>query len=255
MLLELISDLLFIFVTGIITLCITLLCFNLIFMFFHEKKNKNEKKIMISIEGSIGVGKSSVMNLLEKKIKNAEFIYEPVEEWHTIVDKSGKDILQTFYDDKTRWSYTFQNIAYVTRMNHIIDKIMNSDKKYIILDRSLQADLNTFAKMLYNSNHLSLLEWNAYGRWNTFFENFYGNKVDHKIIYLRCEPEIAFERIKLRGRVSEKEIPLSYLQDLHKYHDEWLLKKDNVLLLDVNDDFVQNTDKFKEMYRMIFLFI
>ena len=223
----------------------------------NKRKNKNEKKVMVSIEGGIGVGKSSVIHLLKSTFVNAEFIDEPTEEWATIVDENGKGILQTFYDDKTRWSYTFQNIAYITRMNHIIDKILNSKKKYIILDRSLQADLNTFAKMLYDSNHLTLLEWSAYGKWNTFFERFYGNLIDHKIIYLRCEPTVAFERIKLRGREAEKNIPLSYLESLHKYHDEWLINKSkhNVLILDVNDDFVHNREKFKEMDKEITNFI
>lgn len=222
--------------------------------YFLTKKNKRTK-IMISIEGNIGVGKTSMMKLLENKIKDADFIYEPVDEWHTIQDDNGKDILQTFYEDNKRWSYTFQNIAYITRMNHIIDRILNSSKKYIIIDRSLQADLNTFAKMLYESNCLTKLEWNAYNRWNGFFEKFYGTEINHLIIYLECEPDIAYQRMQIRGREAEKNIPFEYLKRLQQYHDKWLTNKQNVLTLNVNRDFLKNKEKFNEMYKKILNFI
>lgn len=216
---------------------------------------KQKKKILISIEGNIGVGKSSMMDLIKERFLDAEFIYEPVDEWMTIVDRNGKNLLQTFYDDKKRWSYTFQNIAYITRMNHIIDKIVNSKKQYIIIDRSLQADLNTFAKMLYDDGCLNDIEMDAYSRWNNFFEKFYGDKVEHKIIYLRCEPDIAFQRIQIRNREAEKNISPEYIKRLHKYHDDWLANKDNVLLLDVNRDFVKNKQRFTKLYKHIVGFL
>ncbi|QKF94296.1 deoxynucleoside kinase [Fadolivirus algeromassiliense] len=219
------------------------------------KPKQKPKKILVSIEGNIGVGKTSIMNMMKERFSNAEFIYEPVDEWHTIVDSNGKDILQSFYDDKKRWSYTFQNIAYVTRMNHIIDMIMNSSKRYIIVDRSLQADLNTFAQMLYNDNCLSSLEWNAYNRWNNFFEQYFGDQIVHKLIYLRCDPDIAYQRMQVRNRDAEKGVPFEYLKSLHQYHDKWLMQKENVLILDVNKDFVKNKFRFENMYKQIMDFI
>ncbi len=216
------------------------------------------KKVIISIEGNISSGKSSLMHILGAKLPmKADYIYEPVEEWHKLVDENGKDILQTFYDDKKRWSYTFQNIAYITRMNHIIDRIMNSPNKYIILDRSLQADLNTFAKMLYDDGCVNPIEWACYNKWNDFFERFYGDKITHKIIYLRCEPQVAMDRLKLRNRDAEKNVPIEYLQSLHKYHDQWLHEGNNknVLVLDVNEDFVGNQTKANKMLNQIIKFI
>lgn len=216
----------------------------------------NKKKTMISIEGTLAVGKTSIMDLLKEEIDHeAEFIYEPIDEWHNIKGNDGLDLLQTFYNDKKRWSYTFQNIAYITRMNHIIDKITNSDKQFIILDRSLAADLNTFAKMLYDDGFIDSLEWSAYGKWNKFFETHYGHLIDHKIIYLRAEPNVAYDRMKLRNRDAEKSVPLSYLEQVHEYHDNWLLDKDNVLVIDVNNDFVNDTRRFSEIYDEISDFI
>jgi deoxycitidine kinase/deoxyguanosine kinase len=216
----------------------------------------DKSKIIISVEGNIGAGKTSIIDLLKQSHGDiAEFIYEPVDEWMAIKGDDGKNLLETFYGDKQRWSYTFQNVAYITRMSSIVEKINNSQKKYIILDRSLSADLNTFAKMLHDDGLINSLEWDAYNKWNNFFDKHYGPLVEHKIIYLRCEPEIAHQRIQLRNRDAEKGIPLDYLKLLHKYHDDWLLKHNNVLILDVNNDFVGDKENFKTIYNMIIGFI
>lgn len=210
-------------------------------------------KQLISIEGNIGVGKTSLINMLKKSLENiAEFILEPVDEWTNIVNENGQNLLEIFYNDKLRWSYTFQNVAYISRMDKIIDAINNSKKKYIILDRSLEADLNTFAKMLYDEKFISEIEWNAYNKWNNFFCKHFGNKFVHKILYLRCDPEISYERTCLRNRNSEKSIPLKYLELVHQYHDNWLLeKKNNILIINANDDFINNKQNFDMIYKRI----
>lgn len=201
----------------------------------------NNKKIIISIEGNIGVGKTSLMDLLKKQFNDVEFIYEPVDEWLNIKDENGKDLLHTFYDDKKRYGYLFQNIAYITRMEKIVNSILNSEKKYIFLDRSLDADLNTFAKILYDTKYTNEIEWNAYNKWNDFFNRYFGNCVDHKIIYLRCSPDTAYKRIHIRNRESEKNIDLEYLNLVHQYHDDWLLNiKNNITIIDADKNFISD---------------
>jgi deoxyadenosine/deoxycytidine kinase len=215
------------------------------------------KKIIISIEGNIGVGKSSFIELLKKNLNEEkyEYIPEPVDEWLSLKDENGKNLLQTFYEDKKRWGYTFQNIAYLTRMNKIIDAIQKSNKDFIILDRSLSADLNTFTKMLYEEGSMNELEWNAYNMWNNFFDQKFGKDIEHLIVYLRCDPEISYERSKKRNRNEEKEIPLEYFKKLNKYHEDWLMRKEKVspsgihriLILNSNKDFIKDEEYFKKM--------
>lgn len=41
-------------------------------------------------------------------------------------------------------------------------------------------------------------------------------------VYLRTDPEVAFERIKTRNRFEEKDVTLEYIQHLHELHDKWL---------------------------------
>jgi len=52
--------------------------------------------VIISIEGNIGSGKSTLVSELEKYFKNNNsigFLQEPVDIWNTIKDETGKTIM------------------------------------------------------------------------------------------------------------------------------------------------------------------
>merc|ERR1712071_395866 len=42
------------------------------------------------------------------------------------------------------------------------------------------------------------------------------------IVYLRTDPDVVHRRILNRARQEEKTVPLSYIEDLHKIHEDWL---------------------------------
>jgi len=200
---------------------------------------------IISIEGNIGVGKSSFIDILKTTI-NCEIVPEPVNLWINLKDSNDKNILQTFYNDISRWGYTFQNVACITRMMTIEDTIRKvletSDKKYIFLDRSLGTDKNIFELMLYESGKISELEHKLYNLWINFYKNYVRKDYINKIIYLQSSPSVCLERIKIRNREEEKNIDIEYLDNLHKYHELWLTNKDNVLILDCSKDFIKDID-------------
>jgi deoxyadenosine/deoxycytidine kinase len=198
--------------------------------------NKIDKKI-IAIEGNIGVGKSTFTNIMKNTFENSDVVSEPVDMWLNIKTKSDENILGLFYKDIPRWGYTFQNLAYVTRMMKIQDGI-NSENDIIFLDRSLGTDKNVFEKMLYDDGLVTDIEHYMYNIWCDFYQNYVNKNNNWKYIYLRCEPQIAYDRIQKRGRIEEKNITLEYLTKLHKYHEDWLNKSsDNILIIDCNKDF------------------
>lgn len=205
---------------------------------------------IVSIEGNIGVGKSTFIDIVRSKIPDSESVSEPIDIWLNIRDGENLNILQAFYDDKKRWSYTFQNLAYVTRMMTIEDKIKTTAKGTIFLDRSLDTDKNVFAKMLKDDGSISELESKIYDYWSCFYETHIRTTIQKNIIYLRCSPEVAHERIIKRGRVEEQNIPFEYIKSVHQYHENWLLnnKTDNVLILDCDVDF--ENDKVRQMELM-----
>ncbi len=202
-------------------------------------------KTLISIEGNIGVGKSTFIELLKKKWENVglgtcDIVLEPVDMWIGIKNSDGKNILQTFYEDVPRWSYSFQNIACITRMIKIEETIRTSDSKYIFLDRSLGTDKHVFEAMLHDEGNINQIEHSMYNLWCDFYHKYVNSLNEQLHIYLKASPTKCYERIEKRGRIEEKNISLDYLENLNKYHDKWLLSdemKSNTIIIDCECEF------------------
>jgi deoxyadenosine/deoxycytidine kinase len=178
----------------------------------------------VSIEGNIGVGKSTFVKLLLEKIKDSDVVNEPVEQWLKIKDSDGKNILGEFYEDKKRWAYTFQTCALLTRqknMQQMIKHLSDTDKtnQIILTERSILTDRHIFAEMLHETGMLTEIEWNLY---NNLFEVISQSYQVHGVIYLSTSCKTSKDRIAVRGRPEEEEISMNYLNDLHKQHEKWL---------------------------------
>lgn len=203
--------------------------------------------MLISIEGNIGTGKTTLINILKKKFgkkNNVIFVEEPLNQWLNLKDKDGKNILGKFYEDQERWSYSFQMHAFITRSKDILRQ--NTDENVIIIERSVLTDCNVFAKLLYNSGKISEMEWQLYNEWFTWLTQHFESVKPDKFVYLRAEPEVSYQRMLKRTRDEENNVPFEYLQAVSEKHDEWLLNDDieNVITIDVNADF-NDSENFK----------
>ena len=108
---------------------------------------------IISVDGNIGSGKSTLVNHLRKKYEDSKmvcFLDEPVDDWKKIVDEDGVDILSKFYGDTKKYAFSFQMMAYISRIAILREKIRENPEKIIISERSVFTDRNVFAKMLYD---------------------------------------------------------------------------------------------------------
>ena len=209
-------------------------------------------KQIITIEGNIGVGKSTFVDIISKNVQNSEIVTEPVEMWKSLQDSDGSNILQKFYQDIPRWAYSFQNLACITRMMKIEDTIKQTSAKYVFLDRSLGTDKNVFEKMLYDSGKISEIEHQMYNLWCDFYYKYVRTELENLIIYLRCKPETALNRIKKRGRTEEKDITIEYLSELHRYHEEWLCSSNlNVIVIDCDKDFENDLIYQQEIINLV----
>jgi len=191
--------------------------------------------MIVTIEGNIGSGKSTVLEILQvyfKDNKKVFFVDEPVSEWNNIKD-GGKTILELFYENKEKYSFSFQILAYITRLRKLLDAIDDKSNEIIICERSIYSDKFVFAKMLYQQGYINEIEWQSYNYW---FDTFKEKTNVDSIIYINTEPTICFDRIKKRNRNGESNIPMEYLDHCHVLHQEWLHenKKDNIIQFDGN---------------------
>lgn len=175
----------------------------------------------ISIEGNIGSGKTTLLAYL-KEIwagKNIIFVREPVDEWEKIKDEKGTTMLEKFYKDQEKYSFSFQMMAFISRLKLLKEAVENNPNAIIITERSLYTDKLVFAKMLYDSNKIEHINYLVYLNW---FETFAEKYPLKKIIYIKTDPEICLSRIEKRSRKGENLIPLTYLSDCHLYHNEMI---------------------------------
>ena len=191
---------------------------------------------IVSIEGNIGSGKSTFIknlnNYLSKQY-NICFLQEPVDEWNTIKDSNGETILTKFYRDSKTYAFSFQMMAYISRLA-LLRNALKQNYDIIITERCVETDKMVFAKMLYDDNKIEDIEYAIYNKW---FEEFISDIPKIKTIYLKTDPIVAKKRVDKRARHGEQ-IPLEYLISCNDYHENWLREKnkEELLTIDVNSD-------------------
>lgn len=208
-----------------------------------------------SIEGNIGSGKSTLVNILKKHYENSSnvvFMDEPVSIWESIQDKEGKNIIEKFYGDTQKYAFSFQMMAYISRISMLKKMISSNQGKTIICERSVYTDKNVFAKMLYDCGDIEEVNYQIYLKW---FDEFIEELNVSGLIYVRADPEISCDRVIIRNRKGEN-IPLDYLKSCHQYHENWILNETNkTLILDANSNKTENVDDYSEWIEKIDDFI
>lgn len=193
----------------------------------------NYKREIITIEGNIGSGKTTLINKLQESLKGDYiFLEEPLDEWLEIKDENDNTILSKFYSDKSKYSFPFQMMAYISRLNKLKEKL--NQNKSIFTERSLSTDKFVFAKMLYDNKLMDSCEYQIYNKW---FDSFNKETAITKMIYVKTDPIICNERVNKRSRKGENNISQEYLNTCHLYHEE-MIKNQNipVLVIDGNEN-------------------
>jgi deoxyadenosine/deoxycytidine kinase len=219
----------------------------------------DEEQIIISIDGNIGSGKSTLVSILKNIFNNVDnvcFLQEPVDTWNEIRDENNVTILELFYKNPKEFAFSFQMMAYISRLSILRKAINNKKYKYIITERCLFTDANVFAKMLYDDKKISRIEYTIYKQW---FNEFTDNLPNHKYIYIKTSPNTSYERVVKRNREGEV-IPIDYLEKCHDYHEKWLYNNETdssneILQLDGNIDINENPNILNIWYESIKNFI
>jgi deoxyadenosine/deoxycytidine kinase len=232
------------------------------FIRFNYTKNPNKGKVyLVSIEGNISSGKSTIVKILKERTKNnGQFMIvdEPIDIWESIIDNGGNSIFHAFYENPTELGFTFQICALFTRfksLSKIYDEAMLKSQTIgkpiiVLIERTVLTDYHIFAKMLRKANNMTEFEMLTYKLW---FDEFSEKFVLNKSVYLKVSPEICLQRVSVRSRDGEDKINLQYLQACHEQHEEFyknVLSFNNCMVID-NEKEMNSEDYEKNVTEII----
>lgn len=196
--------------------------------------------LLVSIEGNIGAGKTTLLSKLRKSHPEWIAIDEPVDTWSKIRNDNDESILEVFYKDRKRWSYTFQNCALLTRYQNIETAVKEAKERKIdggvqvfLTERCLDTDYHVFTKMLKAEGSIDSLELELYERLLVQLKSTATPL--SAIVHVNSSPSLCAQRIRLRGRNGEEAITMDYLQSLDSVQSKWV-KSTIVPTISVGDD-------------------
>jgi deoxyadenosine/deoxycytidine kinase len=165
-------------------------------------------KKFVAIAGNIGVGKSTLVDMLCRHMDWEPF-YEPVTENPYLAD---------FYADMDRWAFHSQ-VFFLThrlRAHYRLSQHPNS----VVQDRSLYEDAEIFARNLFVQGHIKQRDYLTYRELYETMMRFL--PPPDLVIYLRASVSTLLNRITSRGRDYERTIAPGYLQSLNDLYEEWI---------------------------------
>lgn len=180
-------------------------------------------KRTIAIAGNMGSGKSTLVEFLARTYGVQPF-YEPNDENPYLAD---------FYKDMKRWAFASQ--LYFLSNKFRLHQALDRQSGVVALDRTIFEDAEIFATALHQMRKISKRDWQTYqGLYRTILGAI---RPPDLMIYVRCSMRTLRQRIRLRGRAMEQDVPLSYLKRLECLYEAWIdaYTMSDVLTLETDD--------------------
>lgn len=166
-----------------------------------------EKVPFIAVEGPIGVGKTSLAREIASHFQ-FHLLKEIVEE---------NPFLEKFYDDIDEWSFQTEMFFLCNRYKQLED----IEKKYLDLGKPVVADYHISKNMIFAQRTLHEHQFNKYSQIYHILTRDMPRP--NMMIYLHASLDTLLERIRLRGREVEHNIQATYLEQLSRDYEEYML--------------------------------
>ncbi|NIS82413.1 MAG: deoxynucleoside kinase [Anaerolineales bacterium] len=164
-------------------------------------------KKFVAVAGNIGVGKSTLVELLSERLGWEPF-YEPVGENPYLAD---------FYRDMRAWSFPSQ-IFFLTRRLRAHRQLLEHPTS-AIQDRTVYEDAEIFAHNLYLQGNMTDRDYQTYQELYQVLSEFL--PPPDLVVYLRATVKTLKSRISNRGRDYEQQIRPEYLSRLNDLYNSW----------------------------------
>jgi deoxyadenosine/deoxycytidine kinase len=162
---------------------------------------------MVLIEGQIGVGKTTIGEIIEERFG--------LPLYRELGNPVTGTLLDRYYADRHRWAFTTQTHFLAERFRMIQEL---PAEKPGVMDRSIYGD-RIFAEMLAAQGFMDQEEYATYC---AIFEAIVTFIPEPRLlIYLDCSVDTAMDRIRRRNRGLEPGIPRDYLENLNSRYLAW----------------------------------
>ncbi|MGB8983258.1 MAG: deoxynucleoside kinase [Anaerolineales bacterium] len=165
-------------------------------------------KKFVAVAGNIGVGKSTLVEMLCVRLGWEPF-FEPVTENPYLAD---------FYADMDTWAFHSQIFFLTHRLRSHYD--LGQSPNSVVQDRSVYEDAEIFAQNLYLQGHIQYRDYQTYRELYETTMRFL--PPPDLVVYLRASVPTLFDRISRRGRAYEQTISPDYLQGLNNLYETWI---------------------------------
>lgn len=197
-----------------------------------------DEKLSITIDGGIGVGKSTLGRSLEKKLKKlgiyTDFYPEPF----------NQKMLKKFLGDMKKYAYAFQLYMLTRRQLNYIEVHYKELNTTSIMDRSLTGDF-VFATLQNKYGNINDSDFEDYKEEYYKFDKYQPDIV----IYLQVDIDNMRSRIAKRNRDGEDTYNYDYLDELQKQHTVILnqhIPVNKLITVDWNNDVLNEEGDVKD---------
>jgi deoxyguanosine kinase len=191
----------------------------------------------IVVEGPIGVGKTSLSNILAGRL-SARRVFEIVEE---------NPFLANFYADRQKYAFQTQIFFLLSRFRQQQELFQPDLFHSVTVSDYLFAKDRIFACLTLDSHELSLYE--------RVFEALTPRVTrPDLVIFLKARLDVLLYRIRKRGREFERQFDVGYLEELVHAYNEFFshYTETPLLVVDTSDiDFVNNEGDLKGLLASI----
>lgn len=191
----------------------------------------------IAIDGVIGVGKTTLTNMIVEQFKG-KAVYEEVEE---------NPFLADFYQDPMRFAFQTQIFFLLSRYRQ-----QQEIPQRELFHQLIVADYTFWKDKIFAYLNLEDRELFLYEKIATLLERDIP-KPD-LVVYLKSTPERLMQNIKKRGRYFERTMSYEYIQSLNKSYNNFFNHYTGTPLLIINTttmDFVQNQNDFQRILDLL----
>jgi len=165
-------------------------------------------KKFIAVAGNIGVGKSTLVELLCVRLGWEPF-YEPVTENPYLTD---------FYKDMEAWSFHSQVFFLTHRLRSHYK--LGQHPSSVVQDRSVYEDAEIFAQNLFLQGYINQRDYQTYR--DLYETTSRLLPPPDLVVYLRGSVPTLMNRISNRGRDYEQQITPNYLHGLNNLYEQWI---------------------------------